>query len=92
MKVPVAAFARLHGVTPCSVYLWGRAGVIEIVDGGVDVQASNRRLAAAGRSRIDPRAPLPAWLSEAPAPARRGRPRLSTYLPADFAADRSLAS
>jgi hypothetical protein len=42
----LAAFARLHGVAKPTVTGWKRRGLVAMVDGKVDVVASNARLAA----------------------------------------------
>jgi hypothetical protein len=42
--ISLAAFARRHGVTPPAVQKWKKSGLIVIVDGRVDVEASDERL------------------------------------------------
>jgi hypothetical protein len=44
--ISLAAFARLHGVSAPTVTGWKRRGYLVLVEGKVDVAASNARLAA----------------------------------------------
>ena len=67
----LADFSRLHGVAKSAVTGWKRRGLLVIVDGKVDVAASNARLAArptisrGGVTKVRPGVPVE---SAAPAP------------------------
>ena len=49
-----AEFARLHNVSRKTVTDWKSRGYLTLSGGQVDVEASNARLSAAGRSRLNP--------------------------------------
>ena len=63
--ISLAAFARLHGVSAPTVTGWKRRGYLVLVDGRVDVSASNQRLAArpdvhrGGVAKVRPGKPAP---------------------------------
>lgn len=50
----MAGFARLQSVSRKTVYEWKDKGYLVFAPGGVDIEASNARLAAAGLSRLQP--------------------------------------